>query len=83
MVERRTDRSQSTNFNKMLDTTCVYNFKISKSQNISSFFKRSKDGSKDPVPLLSINMTAKTVRLSILENQNEHLQRELKNTLEL
>ena len=31
----------------------------------------------------SINMTAKTVRLSILENQNEHLQRELKNTLEL
>ena len=25
---------------------------------------------------LSINMTAKTVRLSILENQNEHLQRE-------
>ena len=33
--------------------------------------------------ILSINMTAKTVRLSILENQNEHLQRELKNTLEL
>ena len=32
---------------------------------------------------LSINMTAKTVRLSILENQNEQLQRELKNTLEL
>ena len=32
---------------------------------------------------LSINMTAKTVRLSILENQNEHLQRQLKNTLEL
>ena len=33
--------------------------------------------------ILSINMTAKIVRLSILENQNEHLQRELKNTLEL
>ena len=33
--------------------------------------------------ILSVNMTAKTVRLSILENQNEHLQRELKNTLEL
>ena len=32
---------------------------------------------------LSINMTAKTVRLSILENQNEQLQRELKNTPEL
>ena len=31
----------------------------------------------------SINMTAKNVKLSILENQNEHLQRELKNTLEL
>ena len=32
---------------------------------------------------LSINMTAKTVRLSILENQNEQLHRELKNTPEL
>ena len=31
---------------------------------------------------LSINMTAKTVRLSMLENQKEHLQRDLKNTLE-
>ena len=32
---------------------------------------------------LSINMTAKTVRLPIVENQNEQLQRELKNTPEL
>ena len=32
---------------------------------------------------LSINMTAKTVRLSVLENQNEQLQREPKNTPEL
>ena len=32
---------------------------------------------------LSINITPKTVRLSILDNQNEHLQREVKNTLEL
>ena len=32
---------------------------------------------------LSINMTAKTARLSILENQNEQLHRELKNTPEL
>ena len=32
---------------------------------------------------LSINMTAKTVRLSTLENQNEQLHRELKNTPEL
>ena len=32
---------------------------------------------------LSINMTAKTVRLSTLENQNKQLHRELKNTPEL
>ena len=44
---------------------------------------------KDPVPSeqrnmnMTINMTAKTVRLSILDNQNEHLQRELQNTPEL
>ena len=43
---------------------------------------------KDPVPSVQrnnvvYNIPAKTARLSILENQNEDLQRELKNTPEL